>query len=175
LIYEERDAMDAITAAALAVNDPLIRTIGMFLDNSMAYAAIIIILLFAGEERNTKRAKVLLCLALSIVIVMAVKDILAVDRPCAGSETCPKDHSFPSMHAVAAFALMTAFLDKKAFPVYLVFALFVCFTRLNLGVHTFRDISGALPIALISYYAIDMAWPRIEPAVKQLLGGAIDG
>jgi membrane-associated phospholipid phosphatase len=154
--------MDAISTAALAVNDPLLRSIGMFLDNSWIYAAIILILLFIGESRNSKRAKVMVCLLLAISGVMLVKNLLAVDRPCAGLPSCPLDYSFPSMHAVAAFALMTAFLDKKAFPAYLVFALFVGFTRLNLDVHTFRDIAGALPIALVSYYVTDMIWPKIE-------------
>jgi len=47
---------------------------------------------------------------------------------------------------------MTAFIRKKLFPAYLLFALFVSFTRINLGVHLFWDIAAALPVALISYY-----------------------
>jgi membrane-associated phospholipid phosphatase len=167
--------MDAITSAAMAVRDPLLQSMGLFLDNSLAYAAVILILLFSGETRNPKRAKVLLCLALAILMVMGVKSVLAVERPCAGQAWCPDDYSFPSLHAVAAFALMTAFLDKKAFPAYFIFALFVCFTRLNLGVHTFRDIAGALPIALVSYYITDLLWKSIGKQAERLLGGAGNG
>jgi membrane-associated phospholipid phosphatase len=53
---------------------------------------------------------------------------------------------------------MIAFLNRRSYPLYLLFALFVSFTRLNLGVHAFVDIAAALPIAAIGYYAVDMAW-----------------
>jgi membrane-associated phospholipid phosphatase len=167
--------MDAITAAAMAIDNPMLKSIGMLLDSSMTYAVIILVLLFLGERRNPKRVKVLLCLVLAIVAATAVKNVMTVERPCAGQAWCHADYSFPSLHAVAAFALMTAFLDKKAFPAYLAFALLICFTRLNLGVHTFRDVAGALPIALIAYYVTDMAWNIYGKRVERLLGGARNG
>jgi membrane-associated phospholipid phosphatase len=167
--------MDAITAAAMAIDNPMLKSVGMFLDSSIIYAVIILVLLFLGERRNQKLAKVILCLVLAIAAATAVKNVMAVERPCAGQAWCHDDYSFPSLHAVAAFALMTAFLDKKTFPFYLAFALFVCFTRLNLGVHTFRDIAGALPIALIAYYATDIAWNAYGKRVESLLGGARHG
>ena len=66
------------------------------------------------------------------------------------------------MHAVVAFALMFCFLNRKSFPFFLVFALFVSFTRLNLGVHVFGDIIGAIPVALFAYYAIEVVWTWLE-------------
>jgi membrane-associated phospholipid phosphatase len=70
---------------------------------------------------------------------------------------------------------MTGFLNKKSYPLFLLFALFVSFTRMNLGVHVFEDIAGALPVALISYYLIDIAWKRTpwaESAARQKEAGA---
>lgn len=160
--------MDAITAAAMAVDNPLIHQIGMLLDSTLIYIVVVLVLLLIGESRNQKRLKVLLCLGIAFLSATAIKDAMTVARPCTGQSWCPTDYSFPSTHAVIAFALMTAFLDKKAFPLYLAFALFVCFTRMEIGVHTFRDIAGALPLALISYYITDILWNRLSPKLQHL-------
>ena len=148
--------MDAITAAALSVDSPLLRAAGLLLDNSLLFAGVLLLLLIVGEERPGKRRKIIISVLLSIIAAYAIKAAIAKERPCAGEEWCPSDYSFPSIHAAAAFALMCPFLNKKSFPAYLLFALFTSFTRLNLGVHTFVDVAAALPIALVCYYAVDL-------------------
>ena len=150
--------MDSITALALSVDNPAITMAGMILDNSIVYAAILLGLLMIGEERNEKRMKILASLLVVAVAVTAIKYTVQTDRPCAGEEFCPDDYSFPSLHSATAFALMIGFLNKKSYPLFLLFALFVAFTRMNIEVHTFNDIAGALPIALISYYVTDIFW-----------------
>ncbi len=152
--------MDAITALALSVDNPILKAIGLIIDNEFFYATLIAALVLVGENRNEKRLKILTTLVAVVVLGAAIKAALAHPRPCAGESWCPTDYSFPSMHAAVAFALMIAFLNKRAYPLYLLFALFVSFTRLNLGVHIFLDIAAALPIALIGYYAVDLAWQR---------------
>ncbi len=153
-------SMDAITAAAMAVNEPLLKSAGMFLDNSWAYAIIILALVYLGEQRSGKRIKILFCLTAVLLFVMAIKAVMAVDRPCSGLAWCPQDHSFPSMHVAVAFALMIAFLDKKSFPFFFIFALFMSFTRMNIGVHTFRDVAGGLAVAVAAYYLTDLIWSK---------------
>lgn len=153
--------MDAITAAALSIQNPLLSTIGHVFDKDLVYVAIVAVLALAGEWRNEKRAKIFSSIVLAVILGFAVKQIVAEPRPCLGQPWCPTDYSFPSLHALIAFTLMTGFLNKRSFPFYLLFALFVSFTRLNIGVHTFIDIAGALPVALIAYYLTDLAWPRI--------------
>jgi|SRR5208283_3605584 len=153
--------MDAITAAAVAVNSPLLHSIDLLIDNVWVYAAVVLILLFISERRSSKRIKILFSLTLVILAVTALKPLLAVDRPCFGQISCPSDYSFPSLHVAVAFALMIAFLDKKSFAFYFLFALFVAFTRMNLGFHTFRDVAGALVIALVAYYITDIIWDRL--------------
>lgn len=150
--------MDAITALALSIDNPLLKAIGLIIDNDFFYAALITALVLVGENRNEKRLKILVTLVAVVVLGAAIKGVLAHPRPCAGESWCPTDYSFPSMHATAAFALMIAFLNKRAYPLYLLFALFVSFTRLNLGVHVFVDVAAALPIALVGYYAVDLLW-----------------
>ncbi len=154
--------MDAITAAAVAVNNPLLHSIDLLVDNVWVYAAVVLVLLFIGERRSSKRIKVLFSLTLVVLAVTAIKPLFAVDRPCFGQSACPSDYSFPSLHVAVAFALAIAFLDKRAFPFYVAFALFVAFTRMNLDVHTFRDIAGGLVIALLAYYATDLVWDRLD-------------
>lgn len=150
--------MDAITALAASVDEPTLRSIGLLLDGSIIYGLVVLALLFIGEWRWGKRAKVVLALALALLLATGMKNIMAHERPCVGEEWCPEDYAFPSLHATVAFVLMTAFLNKRTYPLYLAFALFVCFTRLNLGVHSFQDVAGALPVALLSYYLVDILW-----------------
>jgi membrane-associated phospholipid phosphatase len=148
--------MDSITAAALSVDNPLITAAGQALDNPLVFSAILLAALFIGETRDSKRKKIVLCAIIAVLCGYAIKLAMAVERPCAGEVWCPADYSFPSLHATAAFSLMIGFLNKKSFPLYLLFALFIGFTRMNLDVHVFADIAAALPIAIVSYYIVDL-------------------
>ncbi len=150
--------MDAITALALSIDSPLLKAVGEGLANEFVYVAIIIALTVLGESRNDKRLKILVTFVAIMVLCAAIKQGLAHPRPCTGEDWCPTDYAFPSMHAAAAFMLMIAFLNRRSYPLYLLFALFVSFTRLNLGVHAFVDVAAALPIAVMGYYAVDLAW-----------------
>ena len=150
--------MDTITVIALSIDNPIIKTVGMLLESSLIYGGLILALLLLGERRNEKRVKILLSLIIAGLAATAIKALIAEARPCAGESWCPEGYSFPSMHAVLAFTLMTGFFNKKSYAFYLFFALFVSFTRLNLGVHIFQDVAGALPVALISYYITDKLW-----------------
>ena len=163
--------VDLITGAALSVHDPLITQIGLFINNDLLYAALVFAMILSAEGRNSKRMKVLLSLAIAISLGVLIKTALAEQRPCAGEAWCPTGYSFPSLHALAAFTMMIAFLNKKSYPAFLLFALFVAFTRLNIGVHIFRDIAGALPLAVIAYYITGLAWPLVEKKVGRALDG----
>lgn len=132
--------LDILTAVAWMLNDTII------------YGFIILALVLTGEKRKEKRNIILFSLVIAALAGIAIKEVLFVERPCAGEEWCPGGHSFPSMHALTAFVLMAASIRKRTFPLYLLFALFICFTRLYLGVHVFQDIAAALPIAVVSYY-----------------------
>ncbi|MBI5227945.1 phosphatase PAP2 family protein [Candidatus Micrarchaeota archaeon] len=152
--------MDAITLLIQSVSLPYLNQINMLLDLDYIYVLLVLGLIALGERRNDKRAKILTSIVLAIIVGFAIKHIIAEPRPCIGKEFCPKDYSFPSLHATIAFALMTGFLNKKNYAWYLLFAIFVGFSRINFGVHTFIDVAGALPIALISYYVVDILWSK---------------
>lgn len=154
--------MDAISTLALSIQHPLLRAVDLFFDSAIIYIAIILTLVVVSENRNEKRRKILLSLVTAFLIATTVKIMLAHERPCIGQTECPGDYSFPSIHATIAFTLMCSFLNKKNFPLFMLFALFIAFTRLNLGVHLFQDIAGALPVALVSYYFTDIFWKKIK-------------
>lgn len=152
--------MDTITSLALSVDSPLLRAAGLAIGNEVLYGALVMALALAAETRNDKRLKMAASMLLAVALCAAVKQLAAHERPCAGLGWCPADYSFPSLHAAAAFALAMGFLGRGSYPLFLLFALFVSFTRLNLGVHVFVDIAAALPVAMLAYYAVDLAWPR---------------
>lgn len=149
--------MDALTTAAMAINSPALTTVSLLLGNDIAFGAIILALVLIAERRDDKRLKIIAAIALAVAAGFALKDIYAIHRPCSGAG-CPADYSFPSLHAVTAFTLMIAFLDKRSYPFFLFFALFVGFTRLHLGVHTFEDIAAAFPVAVLAYHIVDSRW-----------------
>jgi len=149
--------MDALTAAAMAINSPALTSVSLLIDNGFIFVAVILALVLIAERRNGKRLKIIAALVLAVVAGFALKNIYAIHRPCSGTG-CPADYSFPSLHAVTAFTLMIAFLDKRSYPFFLFFALFVAFTRLHLGVHTFEDIAAAFPVAVLAYHIVDSRW-----------------
>ena len=119
------------------------------------------------ERRPQKRRKMLLAVLAAFIMVVALKNVFAVERPCRDSlaeNGCPdlflSEYSFPSGHAAMAFIVMVAFLGKPSFPVFWLFALLVSASRLYLGVHTFEDIAGSLVLAPIAYYVTDVSWRR---------------
>ncbi|MBN1169553.1 phosphatase PAP2 family protein [Candidatus Micrarchaeota archaeon] len=142
--------MVSVTEFIQSIDIDILKTLGWILNNSLVYGLLITGLIFiAGKKR---RMKIFAAVLLALAIGMALKQGFAIERPCAGESWCPEDYSFPSNHAVAAFTLMIAFLKRREFPYLLLFALFIAFTRINIGVHTFYDIEAALPVAFISYY-----------------------
>jgi len=162
--------MDAITAFALSIDNPAIKMLGMLLDNSFIYAGLLLGLILGGEQREGKRMKIILSIVLAFLMAITIKYAMARERPCTLEDWCPQDYSFPSIHAAVAFTLMTAFVNKKSYILYLFFALFVSFTRLNLGVHIFQDVAAALPIALMSYYVMDITWKTAVERKKYAKG-----
>lgn len=160
--------ISSITEWALSVQNPLLHAIGSAFDQDAIYAVILLALLLIGERRNEKRMKVFAVLLLAFLVATGVKYAMAHPRPCLGADYCPSGYSFPSLHATTAFVLAIAFLGKRNYWFYAIFALFVSFTRLNLGVHVFIDVAAGLPIALFCYYAVDECWkflPKIWPQV----------
>lgn len=156
--------MDAITDFIFNLNNELLTKISLILNNDIFFALLVIALVLIAEKRDPKRVKIFSALLLATILAIVIKSFTAVERPCASMDLyyCPEDYSFPSLHALVSFTLMISFLNKKSYPFFVLFALFVSFTRMALAVHTFRDVAGALSLALVVYYVIDVLWRRFS-------------
>ncbi len=129
----------------------MIREVALVIDNELFYFFLLIALILIFERRNEKRVRIFSAVVLGGLLGLSLKEYFAVPRPCAPA--CD-GYSFPSVHASGAFALMAGFIRKRSFPFFLLFALFVSWTRIYLNVHTLEDIIAALPVGLISYYIV---------------------
>lgn len=153
-------ALDYITAYIAGLDNSLLTAVSVFIDNELAFGALMLLVLFAGERRPEKIKKIAIALLLAFVISYTAKGMFKIERPCLGAAEqkipCNDSYSFPSTHTAAAFTLALAFLNKRSYPAYLLFAIFVAFTRIYLLAHTFVDVSGGIIVAGVSYYLVDL-------------------
>lgn len=149
----------------LQIDNPLLTILAIALDNTLFFCIFTLFIVLASERRKEKIAKIMLAVLLAALLITTMKLILKVERPCtifASKIPCPEDYSFPSGHTLFAFTVMLAFLNKPVFPIYFIYAIFVAFTRIYLGVHTFEDIAGSIAFAPFVYYITDCIWIRFE-------------
>lgn len=152
--------MDAITRFIVSVDNNLLFSISLILNNPLIFISVVALLLFLFEKRTEKTKKIIFSLVVAALLVASFKSIVHTARPCiyAPEIPCPPGYSFPSLHTGIAFTLMIAFLNKKSYFFFVFLSLFVAFTRLMLGVHIFMDIAGALPLAVLAYYVTNIIW-----------------
>ena len=153
---------DAITRFVSSIHNPALTEIGLILNEPLIFIPLMLGILLVFEERREKRLKILFAVAIALGIGLLANVALGIERPCADVEgaICPMLYSFPSIHSTFVFILMISFLNKKQFPYFMLFALFVAFTRINLEVHVFRDIAGGLIVGLLAYNIADGIWKR---------------
>ncbi|VVB98386.1 Undecaprenyl-diphosphatase [uncultured archaeon] len=157
--------MDALTLMIAQLNFPIVTWIAAMLDNDVVMVITTLLLVLATERRKEKVAKIALAILLAVILGTVVKDVVKIDRPCLitpAKIACPASYSFPSGHTLVAFTVMLAFLNKPSFVFYMFYAVFVAFTRIYLGVHSFEDVAGSIALAPFVYYAADKAWKLIE-------------
>ena len=114
---------------------------------------------FAGwlafRRRAGEAALVVVTAAVTLGIGSLLKVLIGRRRPYESlqdfvSLTTADDASFPSNHTSGAFAVclvLSVFLPRLR-PLFLVFAAFIAFTRLYVGVHYFSDVCGGLALAM---------------------------
>ncbi len=151
---------DYITLFISKINNETLTSIANIIDSDIAFGIMLIIAMLIGERRYEKIKKILFALILTFILSAGAKEIFKTNRPCMDELTtktnCPNSYSFPSTHSALSFALALAFLNKRSYPAYLLFAIFVSFTRIYLSVHSFVDVAGGIAVAGISYYITDL-------------------
>ena len=156
--------IDGVTKFIISLDNPMLTTVASFLDNYIFYIITIFIAVIISERRKIKLEKIFFAIVIAVLLAFMGKELLAVERPCvfeiASKIECPMGYSLPSLHAAVAFTVAVAFLNKKSYSIYLLFALFIGFTRIYLGVHTFIDISMSLVVALVAYHITHLVWRK---------------
>jgi len=153
--------MDQVTEFISSLNYPLLTKASTFINDDLGFIVVLAILLMFLEPRREKRIKVIFVLILAMLFSVALKEIIQIPRPCVslpGKIPCPTDYAFPSTHASIAFALMLAFINKPTYPIFVLFAIFVAFSRVYLGVHTVDDVLAGLVVAPIAYQTVEILW-----------------
>lgn len=156
------------------VREP-VRFASIMLNDAVIGAAIAILLVLVlswrfGEQRS------LPFLACAIVVALLLgfsfKAFLQEPRPCIaapGKISCPQDFSLPSLHALLAFTLAIVFLGERSFPIYFLFALFVAFSRVYLGVHTGMQVAAGLALAFFACVLAEIIFKRQKWALPRTL------
>ena len=78
--------MDAITSIALSIDSPILHEIGMLIQNPFVYAVLILGVLWLGERRLKKQKKIVFSLILTLLLVLGIKNLMAIERPCIDSD-----------------------------------------------------------------------------------------
>lgn len=147
---------EPIRAASIFLNDPL----------SVFLASAILVMAVSYLLREQKRIPFILASVLmALLLGYSLKLLIAQDRPCLaipGKVACPEGYSLPSLHSLLAFTLAVSALGNRSFAIYLIYALFIAFSRVYLGVHTITDVASGLSLAFFACVIAEITWKHMR-------------
>ncbi len=152
-----------------------IRDFSILLDDPAAAFILSAILVIATSFifREQKRLPFLVsAVAIALLLGFSFKSFLQEERPCASAPSkipCPADYSLPSMHALLAFTIAIIAIGTRSFPIYLLFALFIAFSRVYLGVHTIAEVAAGLALAFFACVLAELIFRMAALEVPQVV------
>ncbi len=147
---------DAFTVWASQLSIPWLTTIAVILNDNLFWLVLVAVLA-AISEKGGRRFRLLAVLGIVYLLGTVLKFVFLVGRPCAelvSKVACPPDPSFPSGHAILAFALAAGLWKRKNGWLFLLFAFFIAFTRVYLGVHTLADVAGGAFFGVLAVFVL---------------------
>lgn len=150
-----------VREASIFLNDPVFGFL----------AAAILVMAASLLFREQKRIPFMVtALVVALLLGVAFKSFLQEPRPCAntpGKIPCPLDFALPSIHALLAFALVVLSAGNRSFAAYLIFALFIAFSRVYLGVHTISEVAAGLAMAFFACVVNEIIWKMMKWEIPQ--------
>ena len=147
---------EPVRGASIFLNDPV---------SGVAFSAGLVLLLSFVFREQRKIPYILVAVAVALLLGMAFKAFLQEPRPCLenpGKIPCPLDFALPSIHALLAFTLVVLAVGNRSFAVYLVYALFIAFSRVYLGVHTISEVAAGLAMAFFACVISEIIWKKMR-------------
>lgn len=137
--------------------------------NNTAFAvafsiALVLVLTYAFKEQK-RLPFMVAAVVVALLLGAGLKEFLQVPRPCVdvpGKIACPVGYSLPSLHALLTFTLVILAVGNRSFFFYLIYALFVAFSRVFLGVHTLTQVMAGVALAFFACVLTEMAWRRMR-------------
>lgn len=159
-------AMD-LTLLISSFNNPAVTAGSLFFQN---YEVLALIILFGVAMFLTnKRLALVIALGLALLFVPLLKDAYAQPRPCENLKTlqCETDYGMPSAHATVAFIFIAAAVGTWAFLFFLPVGLFMAFSRIYLGLHSFEQVAAGAALGVILFLVADAIAKRLAPWLKK--------
>ena len=145
-----------VREASILLNDPLV----------VILLSALLVLGCSYFFREWKRIPYLASVVLiGLLLGFSFKLFLQENRPCVavpGKIPCPTDYGLPSLHALLAFALAVSSVGSRSFPIYLLYSLFIAFSRVYLGVHTITEVAAGLALAFFACVLAEILWRKMK-------------
>ncbi len=162
--------MDFLTTTLASASIPFITWLSVLFHNP--YFSILVMglaFLLMVKFKTSHASPFFLALLVAFFLLNPIKDLSAVPRPCnelLAKVPCPTDASFPSGHATVAGIFILASVGTPLFLPFLALGLFVSFSRLYLGIHTFSDVAAGLALGMIIYALAEQFYAKYRRATR---------
>lgn len=150
-----------------------IREASVLLNSAAVFAvfSLALVLVVSFWLREQKKLSFLAsALVIAVLLGLFFKPFLQEARPCVelpGKIPCPNDYSLPSLHALFAFTLAIVSLGNRSFPIYLIYAVFIAFSRVYLGVHTVIEVAAGLALAFFACVLAELFFRQMKWGVPR--------
>ncbi len=135
---------EAVRGLSILFNDPAA---------AFAFSAMLVIAASFIFREQKMLPFLISAVAIAFLLGFSFKSFLQEARPCASAPSkipCPTDYALPSMHALLAFTIAIIAIGTRSFPVYILYAVFIAFSRVYLGVHTITEVAAGLSLAFFA-------------------------